>query len=680
MDSRNRIFILIAIFTTITILVTGIAIYTLYRVAINGQRDRLTDIIERQSSLIETIAHLGMRYGKKSPDDIEKFTLMHLQEAKYERLGRTGEITIAHKEGDQIVYILARRYKDVVSLQPISFNSRLAEPMRYALSGRSGTVVGLDYRGEKVIAAYKYITLLNIGITAKIDFSEIRDPFIQAGIISGAIAIVAIIFGAVLFIRISNPMILQLAESEKKYRQLIETLQEGIWAIDKDGCTTFVNPRMAEMLGYDSSEMLGKHLFSFMDEDGVRIAKAKLERRKQGIIEQHDFEFIRKDGQRVYMTLETAPILDDKGRYAGALAGAINITERNRMEAALRSSEEKFRSIVEQSADGIALTDERGIVIEWNRSAEQITGIHRKEALGQPLWDVQYKVAIEENKTPAAYENLKTMFSDFLITRKADWLNRLMETVLQRPDGTRRIVQAIVFPVQKDRVFMAGSILRDVTENKQAEEKLKLLVKEKDVLLKEVYHRVKNNFQIIASLLNLQSHKIQDPRTVEVLKESHDRVLMMSLIHEKLYQSADLAGINFGEYIHDLAFGLFNSYGADPSRISLKIDAADVQLGIDTAIPCGLIVNELVSNSLKYAFPKDGKKEGVIGIKLRKNKTGTVLLTVADNGTGLPVGMDIRKTTSLGLHLVTLLAEDQLHGKLRIDKKNGTKFTVEFKA
>jgi PAS domain S-box-containing protein len=595
-------------------------------------------------------------------------------------LGKTGEITISAKRGDQIVFLLNRRYGETELLPPVPFVSRLAEPSRRALNGLSGTMVGLDYRGEKVLAAYTPAAALGIGVVAKIDFSEIRAPFIRAGIISGSIAVAAILFGAFLFIRISNPILQSLAESEKKYRQLIETLQEGVWAIDKDGYTTFVNPRMAEMLGYAPEEMLGRPLFSFMDEAGVRIAKTKLEHREQGVKEQHDFEFVKKNGERIYAVLETGPLKDANGRYAGALAGVIDLSERKRMETALRGSEEKFRSVVEQSGDGIVLTDDRGTVIEWNRSAEQILGLGRKKALGLPLWDVQVQYALLEHRNQASYEKLKAALSEFYTTREAPWLNRLTETGIERPDGTKRTIQSIIFPIQIEKTYMVGAIIRDVTEKKQAEEKLQSLVKEKDLLLKEVYHRVKNNFQIIASLLNLQCNTIQDPKVLELLKVSHDRVRMMSLIHEKLYRSADLAGINFGEYIRDLALGLFDSYGADRSRTSLEIDAADVRLGVDAAIPCGLIVNELVSNCLKYAFPKDWKKKGVIEIKLRKLKDGKVRLIVADNGAGLPAGMDIRKTTSLGLHLVILLAEEQLNGIIHTDGKQGTKVTVEFKA
>jgi two-component sensor histidine kinase len=270
------------------------------------------------------------------------------------------------------------------------------------------------------------------------------------------------------------------------------------------------------------------------------------------------------------------------------------------------------------------------------------------------------------------------MLSEFFQTREAPWINRIVETEIQGPDGKRRTIQSIVFPIQLEAEFMAGSIIRDVTEGKETEARLKSLVAEKDLLLREVYHRVKNNFQIIASLLNLQAQNIEDPAALAVFRESHDRIRTMSLIHERLYRTDSLTGIDFGEYAHSLAVELYHSYGADPSRIHLKVDARKVTLGLDSAIPCGLILNELVSNCLKYAFPADWRKKGTIEIDLRQGAKGAVRLSVADDGRGLPKDMDIQSTKSLGLHLVFLLAEQQLRGKLKVDRMNGTRFTVEF--
>lgn len=328
-----------------------------------------------------------------------------------------------------------------------------------------------------------------------------------------------------------------LQASEKKYRQLVENLREGIWVIDKDAHTTFVNSSMAEMLGYTMEEMEGKHLFDFMDQKGIEIAELNLERRQRGIQEQHDFEFIRKDGSRIHTSLETSPITDDDGEYTGALAGVMNITERV-----------------------------------------------------------------------------------------------------------------------------------------QAEEQLKSALEEKEILLKEVHHRVKNNLQVISSLLYLQSQYIKDQKSFEIMEESQNRIRSMVLVHEQLYQSEDLSKINFGEYIRKLVADLFRSYGASPDRIVFTLDIEDILLGIDTAIPGGLIIHELVANSLKHAFP--GNARGEVSI-IFQTEGDNLRLTVSDNGVGLPKDLDFRNTDSMGLQLVRTLAR-QLEGTIKIASDGGTEFTVTF--
>jgi two-component sensor histidine kinase len=208
------------------------------------------------------------------------------------------------------------------------------------------------------------------------------------------------------------------------------------------------------------------------------------------------------------------------------------------------------------------------------------------------------------------------------------------------------------------------------------EEQIKESLTEKEVLLKEIHHRVKNNMQIISSLLRLQSRDVTEKKYIDMFTDSQNRITSMSLIHEKLYQSKGLTKIDFDDYIRDLANGLFQSYGAN-SNIKLFTDVRDVSLGIDSAIPCGLVVNELVTNSLKHAFP-DGRR-GEVLISLHPTPENMIELIVRDNGVSIPADIDIRKTESLGLHLVTILVENQLHGEINLDRSKGTEFLVRFK-
>jgi len=212
---------------------------------------------------------------------------------------------------------------------------------------------------------------------------------------------------------------------------------------------------------------------------------------------------------------------------------------------------------------------------------------------------------------------------------------------------------------------------------RQAEAQLKASLKEKEVLLQEVHHRVKNNMQIIYSLLNLQSRLIKDKKAFEIFKSCQNRVRSMALIHEKLYKSEDFARVDFAEYAELLATHLFSSHGINPEVIQINIDIKDVFLDINTAIPCGLFINELISNSLKHAFPKGEK--GEIKIAMHALNNNDIELIVSDDGVGIPEEVDFKNTESLGLHLVNILAEDQLRGSIRLDRKNGTRFRIKFK-
>ena len=216
-------------------------------------------------------------------------------------------------------------------------------------------------------------------------------------------------------------------------------------------------------------------------------------------------------------------------------------------------------------------------------------------------------------------------------------------------------------------------LARDITERKEAEEQIAASLREKEVMLKEIHHRVKNNLQVISSLLYLQAKDVEDEATIALFMDSQTRVRSMALVHERLYRSEDLSMVNFGEYIGNLAGYLFQAYNVDRGAIDLKTDVGKFFLGIDTAVPCGLIVNELVSNALKYAFP-NGQK-GEVSIDFSSCDEKTFSLVISDNGIGFPVDLDFRNTPSLGMQLVNTLV-DQIEGTLEMDRSAGTRFSI----
>jgi two-component sensor histidine kinase/CheY-like chemotaxis protein len=215
----------------------------------------------------------------------------------------------------------------------------------------------------------------------------------------------------------------------------------------------------------------------------------------------------------------------------------------------------------------------------------------------------------------------------------------------------------------------------EIAERMLAEEKMQAALKEKEVLLREVHHRVKNNMQIISSLINLSARNLRDPETLDVLRQIRLRIRSMSMIHEKLMKSGDLVHVDFADFLDDMSIHYFQFYKADPERIGLKLEVEPVIVPIGIAVPCGLIAGELVSNALKHAFPSDRRGEVVVGLKVLPSNE--VLLRVRDNGVGIPADVDIRKTETIGMTILNALV-DQINGRLELDRENGSDFRVIF--
>ncbi|MEW6328336.1 MAG: histidine kinase dimerization/phosphoacceptor domain -containing protein [Thermodesulfobacteriota bacterium] len=339
------------------------------------------------------------------------------------------------------------------------------------------------------------------------------------------------------------------------------------------------------------------------------------------------------------------------------------VIERKRAEEALRESEEKLAGIVASVTDQMIMVDGQFNIVWVN----DVT----RAWFGADLVGKKCYFAYHGRECICDKCIVKGCFEDGRVHE--------FETEITGTDAIPRVfwgTASVAARYEDGRPRMVVEFLRDITDRKRAEEQIKTSLREKEVLLKEIHHRVKNNLQVISSLLRLQSQYVQDKGDVEIFKESQNRIKSMALVHEKLYQSKDLASINFHEYASLLINGLFRSYGVNADRIALKMNVDDIMLGVDVAIPCGLIINELVSNSLKYAFPDD--KEGEIKITLRTSDEGAMELTVADNGIGLPADINLRNSESLGLKLVTILT-DQIDGELEMDRSKGTRFRIKFK-
>ncbi len=254
--------------------------------------------------------------------------------------------------------------------------------------------------------------------------------------------------------------------------------------------------------------------------------------------------------------------------------------------------------------------------------------------------------------------------------------SRGFDLIARRHDGAVFNAGVALASVYEDGVVTGFvCILRDITEQVQAEKQIKSSLKEKEVLLQEIHHRVKNNMQVISSLMALQAGYTDDDRVHQMFRESQGRIRSMALVHEQLYRSHDLARIDFSQYIHELTSNLMRSYQRTMGTIRLDVKSDPIYLDIDTAIPCGLIINELVSNALKHAFPNG--RDGLITVAFQKSRDRSLSLMVRDNGVGFPEGLNVYKTESLGLQLVTSLTA-QLNATIGLQQNGGTVFEIRF--
>jgi PAS domain S-box-containing protein len=458
-----------------------------------------------------------------------------------------------------------------------------------------------------------------------------------------------------------------LEASEERYRDLVEKAGIAILMDDLKGNFKYVNERYAELFGYSEEEMMKLSIRDIVFHSDVARVMRYHRNRVQGKKSPSRYEFkgIKKDGSLIFLEIDAQPMMK-RNRIIGTRCYIWDITDRVLAEKALRLSEEKYKTIAENVDVGIYRTTPgmNGRFVEANPSLVKMFGYKSKQEF--------MKVDVAKLYHDPEGRNLfqRKMLQEGFVKNE--------EVLLRKKDGTSFLgsICAVVVRDEKGKIKYFDGIVEDITERKKAEEKIKASLMEKEVLLREIHHRVKNNLQIISSLLNLQSRHIEDASALDMFQESRNRVRSMALVHEKLYRSDDLSRVDFCEYVRSLGSHLFMAYGISSKSLELDVNVKDVFLDINTSIPCGLIINELISNSLKHAFKS--RQRGKICVILEPQNNDKFRLEVSDDGEGLPKNLDVTKTESLGLQLVTMLIE-QLQGKLTINRKRGTSFEVIFK-
>ena len=578
------------------------------------------------------------------------------------------------------------RYRQLVELSPDGIYVRVEEECVFANKAMA-VILGLEHSddviGRRVMDFYhsdwheaakqRIKKLLEIDYLPPEEAKVIRSD--------GAIVDVEVVAAALIYQgRRAYQVVVRDITDRKRAEEAIRKSEErldlaliggdlGMWDYNLQTREAFFSRRRAEMVGYSLEEAQpdmswwGERVHP---EDIPRVIEAfnaHVEGRSP--LYECDHRIKHRSGEYIWTAARGKVVeRDEQGNPVRIVGTSLDITDRKRSEEALRKSEEQYRMLVETMGETVVSIDENGMVKFVNNRFCEISGYSRDEIVGRSVWDF------------AAHTDLEVIQEQMELRRKG--IGGSYETVLTTKHGEEKHAIVSSEPVFAADGAFKGSfmVITDITERKHMEERLKGSLQEKEVLLKEIHHRVKNNLQIISSLLQLQSFHLEDKSPAGVLEDLESRIRAIAAVHEKLYQSESLMKIDVNEYVQELAEHLFYSYGPSTGGIGLIVDIKDISCGIDTAVPLGLIVSELVSNSLKHAFP-DGRR-GSITISLSSVLGDEFELTVSDNGVGMALELSEVGSETLGLSLVKSLA-DQLHADIQLDRTQGTLYRFRFR-
>ncbi|PSB52142.1 histidine kinase [filamentous cyanobacterium Phorm 6] len=460
-----------------------------------------------------------------------------------------------------------------------------------------------------------------------------------------------------------------LQESEERFRQLAENIESVFWMVNvKPQEIIYISPGYEKIWGRSCADLYEYGRFfseSVYPEDRDRVMASLT----QQVVSEDEIEYriVRPDGEIRWIRDRAFPIINQAGEVYRVVGIAEDISERKQAEKALRESEERFRQLAENIQDSFWLVSaDLTDLLYVSPAYEQIWGRSREELYADPIKWMDWVNPEDKHLLQEAMgrvlqgESSSTEYRIFL------------------PDGTIRWVCDRAFPIydESGNIYRIAGICEDISDRKLTSARIQAALREKEVLLKEIHHRVKNNMQVVSSLLQLQAQYIEDEATLTLFEESQTRIHSMALIHEQLYQSDNLDRIDLPPYVENLVANLYQSFGGGNNSIQFNVNVDSISLNIETAIPCGLIINELVSNSLKYAFTES--LAGEININFYHDTTSQQFhLSIQDNGRGFPPGFNVENTETLGLRLVRMLT-NQLDGILVIDSKCGTCYDISF--
>ncbi|MFA4824518.1 MAG: PAS domain S-box protein [Methanoregula sp.] len=495
----------------------------------------------------------------------------------------------------------------------------------------------------------------------------------------------------------------KLAEEERvRLAAIVENADEAIIGKTLDGIITSWNTGAERIYGYSAQEVIGRNISLLIPPDLPDDTQASLDQIRNGTpVIRYETLRRKKDGGLINIALTVSPVKDTQKRLIGASTIAYDITERKRAEVALRESEKRYRNLFDNMLEGFAycrvLYDKEkhptdfiflNVNLAFNRIFDTTTVLGKPVTENFPgireafpdLLEIYGRVALtgEPESFDLDFKPTEKWLHISVYSPSKEYFVAFFEDITERKAANEALrtfgehLERKVIERTSDLTDINLKLMTEIEIRVDAEKQLSKSVGEKEVLLREVHHRVKNNLQIIISLLNLQSRFITDPVTLSAFKESQNRVRAMALVHEKLYQSTDLAKLDLGNYLKFLGDNMLHFFGMKGKGIMLTMDIRDISLAIDSAIPLGLMFNELISNALKYAFPKG--RQGEIYVTIHQ-QDHTLTIQFKDNGVGIPEDFDWRNANSLGLRLICSLVE-QLDGTIELDRSSGTTFTI----
>lgn len=446
--------------------------------------------------------------------------------------------------------------------------------------------------------------------------------------------------------------------------KILSTMSNFLIIVNTQRNIVLINQSLMNLLDYKKEGLIGSSCELIFSPEHLDQILEILNSHEIGQVKTFETEIKSRKNQLIPVILSVSLIKISEKEPLGLVCIGSDLTREKEMSKALEESEILYSTLVNTDPDSIITTDLQGKIGYTSRQAQQMYGYQDDELIGKSIFDLITTACREK-----ARDDLRTTLEKNIL--------RNLEYKLMRKNGDHFIGEwniAVIRDAEEHPIeFMITG--RDITHHKKIEARMQASLQEKNVLLKEIHHRVKNNLQIISSLLNLQSMYIEDEQSFEVFKESQNRVKSMAIIHEKLYQSGNFAEINVAEYLTKLTENIYSSYGVNIGLVKLEIDAQDIYLDINKAIPCFLVINEMITNSIKHAFPE--KRAGKIMIDFKKEGDNYVV-SIKDDGLGLPSGMDIDQTNTLGIQLINGLIS-QLDGELTVSSVEGTEFRFIFK-